>query len=207
MRAGETAWRKPTHMATKKKTAAGAAAKKGGSRTESEATRTGQHEAYDKAVEEFGQALELFNRGEFERAGEAFCRIAESNPDEPLLADRARTYGRICERRAAPPPAEPATAEERYYRAVVLANGNRCDEALELLDEALREDPGSARYLYARASAFALKGSVDAAVRDLRQAIAVDPQIRFQATNDPDFESIREEPAFIDVIEPTPAGA
>jgi len=48
---------------------------------------------------------------------------------------------------------------------------------------------------------------VDAAVRDLRQAITVDPQVRFQAGNDPDFEAIREEPAFIDIIEPTPSGA
>ena len=44
------------------------------------------------------------------------------------------------------------------------------------------------------------------AVSDLRQAIAADPQIRFQAINDPDFEQIREEPAFIDIIEPTPTG-
>jgi len=30
--------------------------------------------------------------------------------------------------------------------------------------------------------------------------------VRYQAANDPDFEPIREEPSFIDIIEPTPAG-
>ena len=51
-----------------------------------------------------------------------------------------------------------------------------------------------------------MKGSTGKAVTDLRQAIASDPTVRFQAVNDPDFEKIREEPAFIDIIEPTPTG-
>ena len=51
------------------------------------------------------------------------------------------------------------------------------------------------------------KGATEKAVADLRQAISVDPTVRFQAVNDPDFERIREEPAFIDIIEPTPTGA
>jgi len=38
---------------------------------------------------------------------------------------------------------------------------------------------------------------------------ATDPtdKDQMQAVNDPDFERIREEPAFIDIIEPTPTGA
>ncbi len=50
-------------------------------------------------------------------------------------------------------------------------------------------------------------GNAEAAIGDLRQAIALEPQTRFQAVNDSDFERIREEPAFIDIIEPTPSGA
>ena len=53
----------------------------------------------------------------------------------------------------------------------------------------------------------ALQKNAERAVSDLRSAIAVDPTVRFQATNDTDFKLIREEPAFIDVVEPTPAGA
>ena len=81
------------------------------------------------------------------------------------------------------------------------------DTAIKLLDQALGEDPSSARYLYARASAYALKGHADAAIGDLRQAIIIEPTVRFQAANDTDFEQIREEPSFIDIIEPTPTGA
>ena len=77
---------------------------------------------------------------------------------------------------------------------------------MRLLDQAIAEDPTSVRCLYARACTWALKGSAGKAVADLRQAIAGDPTVRFQAVNDPDFEKIREEPTFIDIIEPTPTG-
>ena len=52
-----------------------------------------------------------------------------------------------------------------------------------------------------------MQGNAVAAVEDLRQAIAADPKLRYQAANDGDFEKIRDEAAFIDLIEPTPAGA
>ncbi len=55
--------------------------------------------------------------------------------------------------------------------------------------------------------AWALAANADNAVGDLRQAISLDPTLRFQAVNDSDFERIREEPGFIDIIEPTSAGA
>jgi Flp pilus assembly protein TadD len=89
---------------------------------------------------------------------------------------------------------------------VVLLNNGEGAAAIELLDKALQTSPSSAKILFARASACAIDGNTEGAVRDLRKAIAADPQVRFQATNDPDFEKIREEPAFIDVIEPTPTG-
>ena len=123
-----------------------------------------------------------------------------------MVGDRARTYARICARRMAPAPEPPRTPDECYQAAVVLANDGDSDGAIRLLDQALHSEPNSANLLYARASAWALKGKVEAAVGDLRQAVAGDPQLRFQAVNDPDFEKIREEPTFIDIIEPTPAG-
>jgi tetratricopeptide (TPR) repeat protein len=197
-------------MATKKKAVAAAASKKKGTDKadrETEATRERLEAAFKKLIESFTTALDAFNKGEFAEARTAFDEVIAAAFDEPVLRDRARSYARICERRLAPAAEEPGTDEERYYRAVLLINEGRGDEALPLLDQALSETPSSARLLYARASARAIQGNVEAAVSDLRQAISVDPQIRFQASNDPDFEAIREEPAFIDIIEPTPSGA
>jgi tetratricopeptide (TPR) repeat protein len=186
-------------MATKKK-------KTGTARKQAAQAPPRHHAEYEKAVGEFAEALDLFHKGELAGAAEIFERIRSSDLDEPVLTERAETFIRICERRGKEPAAEPSSAEEFYYQAVMMINNGESDAAIKLLDQALQVSPSSAKYLYARASASAIKGETEKAVSDLRQAIAADPQVRFQATNDPDFEQIREEPAFIDIIEPTPAG-
>ena len=163
--------------------------------------------AYETALAEFQGALQLLHNGEFAAARERFVRIAESAVEEPALAQRSRSFAAVCERRLAAPATDPQTVDDLYYAAVLRSNDGRVDEAIALLDQALQQESGAARLLYARAAAWALKGNTEAAVADLRQAIAVEPTIRFQAINDSDFSQIREEPAFIDIIEPTSAGA
>jgi tetratricopeptide (TPR) repeat protein len=163
--------------------------------------------AYEAALTEFAAAIERLGRRDHAGALELFRKLESEQSDEPELADRARTYAKICARRLAPAEQDPPDADACYYRAVLLANEGRAAEAIRLLDRAVDHDPTSVRFRYARACAWALEGKVEAAVADLRQAIVGDPRVRFQAANDTDFERIREEPAFIDVIEPTPTGA
>ena len=165
------------------------------------------NERYEKALLDLSSALELLHSQEYAQAREVFLGIAAANSDEPTLIDRARTYALICEQQLAPPQDSPETADDFYYRAVLLANDGDYDDALPLFERALVDQPDSPKVLFARASTWALKGNADAAVADLRRAISGDPKVRFQAANDPDFEPIREEPAFIDIIEPTPSGS
>jgi tetratricopeptide (TPR) repeat protein len=171
------------------------------------AQQAAEADRYAEAVRQFGAAVALMQRGDYGRAHEALRAVAHQNADEPALAERARMYARICERRTAAPPAEPTGAEPLYLRGVTLSNDGRWDEALRLFDRAIQAQPSSGWYIYARASTYALKGNVAAAIGDLRQAIALEPATRFRAVNDPDFEQVREEPAFIDLIEPTSSGA
>jgi tetratricopeptide (TPR) repeat protein len=165
------------------------------------------NQAYEAAVGELAAALETMHKGDFESARQGFDKIAAEHSDEGSLAERARMYSRYCAGRLAGPAPEPQGADEMFYAAVIRSNNGDADGAIELIDRALKIEPESPRLLYARASAAAIKSDADSAVQDLRRAIAVDPQVRFQAANDPDFEVIREEPAFIDIIEPTPSGA
>ena len=165
------------------------------------------HVRYEKAVQDFSSAVQLLHSQEYARARDQFREIAEANSDEPTLVDRARTYAHICDLQLAPPADSPATTDDFYYRAVLLANDGDYDDALPMFERALVDRPDSPKVLFARASTWALKGNADAAVADLRRAISSDPHVRFQAANDPDFETIREEPAFIDIIEPTPSGS
>jgi Flp pilus assembly protein TadD len=165
---------------------------------------TGQQD-YEAALKEFGAAVELLHQGKFAEALESFRTIQTGNPGEPELTDRARSYATICTRRLAPAPDAPTTADDFYYLGILQFNEGLFDEAGDTLTRALDLAPDSAKALYARAAVRAREGKVDACVADLRSAVAGEPTLRFQAVNDPDFDGIRDEAAFIDVVEPTPA--
>ncbi len=190
-------------MAIKKKVTRRASSRKTANDQE---TTPAMNEAYEKAIVEFGEAMQLLHAGNAAEAGTRFEEIARANTEEPVLAERARTYASICAGKLAGAPVPPVGAEESYLLGVFKANQGEVDDAILLLDQAIHERPNLARFLYARACAFALKGSTENAISDLRQAIDAEPTTRFNAVNDPDFEKIREEPAFIDIIEPTPSG-
>ena len=161
---------------------------------------------YQEALASFSAAVELVHRKDYTKAREAFRTIETKHFDELALVDRARVYLKICDAKLAPATETPADLDGLYHQAVLHTNNGQYDQALALLERALAIQPDSAKALYARASAWALKGNAEAAVADLRRAIAAEPGVRYQAANDPDFGPIREEPSFIDIIEPTPAG-
>lgn len=162
---------------------------------------------YDAALADFTAGVDALRRGDHGRAKQHFDQVRAVARNEPEMADRASLYAQICERKLRPPDAAPAGAEEKYHRAVFLLNAGDIDGALQQLNRALADNPLSVDLLYVRACAWAQKGAAEKAVGDLRQAMAVDARVRFQAVNDPDFERIREEPAFIDIVEPSPTGA
>ncbi len=168
--------------------------------------RPQQSAAFEAALKQFTTALNLFHKGAYPEAMEIFRSLEPVSGEEPVLAGRARTYAVVCERKVRSGSWEPRTPEERYRLGVAQANEGRLEEALRLYDLALQESPDHPGYLYARASVRALQGNAEAAAADLKRAIQVEPHLRFQAANDPDFESVRDDPVFIDVIEPTPSG-
>jgi hypothetical protein len=52
-----------------------------------------------------------------------------------------------------------------------------------------------------------LQGNAEGAAAELKKSVALEPKFRFQATSDSDFDKVRDEAAFIDIIEPSNAGA
>jgi tetratricopeptide (TPR) repeat protein len=159
--------------------------------------------AYLEAVRTFSEGLELFHRAAYGEALEKFRSLDGMAGEEPALVGRARIYRSVCERKLREERFEPKTAEERSYLAVVRANEGRLEEALALLDQAIEERPRHAGYFYARASVHALRGDAGAAASDLRKAIELEPNLRFPALNDPDFQAVRDDPRIVDLVEPT----
>jgi len=162
---------------------------------------------YEAALAEYDAGHEALRARDYARAQQHFDKACAAAKQEPELADRASIYSRICGRRGRGGEAEPQGVEAMYRRAVFLLNAGEIDAALQLLNRALVSEPTSVELLYVRACTWAHKGAAEKAVGDLRQALATDPKVRYQAMNDPDFDRIREEPIFIDLIEPTSPGA
>jgi tetratricopeptide (TPR) repeat protein len=163
---------------------------------------------YEAAVAEFAAAVEDVTKGRFAEAMPVFASIGKRMSDEePILADRSRSFASVCARRLAAPAADTSDPDQLFHRAVYASNAGRYDDALSLLDKALTARPNDPTVFYARASVRGLQGNVDGAAGELKRAVALDPHLRFQAASDPDFEKVRDEAAFIDVIEPTGAGA
>lgn len=163
-------------------------------------------ESYAAAIRQFEAALALFQKGHLQEALAGFRKLEAASGDEYRLAEQSRTYAAICERRLAPAAPVPIAPEDLYRAAVGLANGGHFEEAEGLLGRAIEQRPADPTFYYARAAVHAQKGSAERAARDLGRAIELNPQLRHQATNDTDFEKVRDEAVFIDVIEPTPTG-
>src|SRR5258706_900737 len=150
--------------------------------------------AYEAAVEQSAPASALSLRGQSGRPGPTFnAGAVPATRDEPILADRARTYASICARKLAMPAADAMDADALYHLGIVATNAGRLDEAWSLLEKATGQRPNDASILYARASVRGLQGNVEGAAAELKKSVALDPKFRFQAASDSDFDKVRDE--------------
>jgi tetratricopeptide (TPR) repeat protein len=85
---------------------------------------------------------------------------------------------------------------EWYFAAMPALRAGRWDEAIALLEDGLRENPGNASTLYNLACAESQAGHADAALAHLAEAVAARPEYVETARRDPDFEAIRDLPGF-----------
>lgn len=96
----------------------------------------------------------------------------------------------------APAKAYAPSVWEAVFSAAPLLDAGRFDEAVELLAAELREHPGDGSLLYNLACAESRAGRTGDAIAHLREAIAAEGRYAGRAREDPDFDGIRDEPAF-----------
>jgi tetratricopeptide (TPR) repeat protein len=109
---------------------------------------------------------------------------------------------RYLDREGAEPDPPPESPEDLYLHGVYHANRGDLERALSLFEQGLSRSPEQENLLYASAVALAQSGRTGDAMQRLGRAIGVNPLNRVFALNDPDFESVRDEPEFIDLVEP-----
>jgi tetratricopeptide (TPR) repeat protein len=157
--------------------------------------------AYYEAIALYERGVQALQRHNFQTAAEHFRLVLERYPDERELVERARLYLRVCERETSRQPPAPKTAEERVYAATMSLNAGDHSMALNHLQKALDEDPESDHAHYIMAVALNMRGRQDEALAHLRQAVALNPENRSLARQDPDLDGLRDHDAFRSVLD------
>jgi hypothetical protein len=89
---------------------------------------------------------------------------------------------------------------EFAFAAIPANESGRHDEVKTMLLEGLELHPGNESLLYNLACVEALLGDDEAALRHLTES-ATNPRFREYAHTDPDFDSLRDDPRFIEALE------
>ncbi|MGH9867374.1 MAG: tetratricopeptide repeat protein [Candidatus Polarisedimenticolia bacterium] len=159
--------------------------------------RTANHE---KAINDYEEALRLFQKKDWNKAIHALEQVTRDYPIEREVCDRARIRIRHARMQVAPAASgKGKDPDADYYLGVIAANDGRLDEAVDLLERAVKQDAGD-RALYSLAAVFSLKGDGPAAIGQLRRAISINAANRTMALNDPDFDSLRDDQEFLSLL-------
>jgi len=140
----------------------------------------------------------------FEKARDTFASLVDEYPEETELLDRAHVLIHVCQKRLRETKKSPKlkSADDFYEFAIAEMNRRELDDALEHLQQALRMSPRADHVLYALAAVSALRNERDQALEFLQQSIKYRDENRFLAINDVDFESLSDDPEFIQLITP-----
>jgi len=161
----------------------------------------GSDRRFSQAVEAFEKAMKALGKRDYEKARELFDQLIESHPEERDVLDRARSYRDACAAALETRPAvKPKGFEAIMSEAVLRHNRGEFDQSLPLIEQALGLEPASDDALYCLAASAALSGRAERAIEALGKAIEIEPGNRAQARSDSDFDALRENEAFIDLI-------
>ena len=156
---------------------------------------------YFEAVALYERGLEALQRHEYQQAAAILESVLRQYPEEKELHERVRLYLNVCQRQATPREPDPQTIDERLYAATLAINGGQYDQAIAHLRLVRDEDPDNDHAIYMLAVAHAQRDEHAEAVAHLERAIALNPENRALARNDPDLEPLHDDEAFRATIE------
>jgi len=153
---------------------------------------------YDEAaaLSAFEAARREFTRGRFAEARNQFRALVEKYTAVSEVTARARTYLAIAEARLRTELAPPRDADSLYDRGVIELNRGEYVAAQELFERALKREPDAAHIHYGLAATRARLGAIDTALKSLRRALDLQPNLRIRAQRDHDLNPLRSDPEF-----------
>lgn len=149
----------------------------------------------DPTLADFEKGLKLIHAGKFAEGKKLFAKVAAES-EQVDLAARARSYLVTVQRRTA----GQTGTEDPYLEAVLAKNDGDLEGALDACSRGGRRSKDE-RFAYLAASIRALQGETGEALELLGLAIELNPKNRVHAFHDPDFESLHNEPQFVELFE------
>ena len=155
---------------------------------------------FAQAVQNYEAGLKAMQEHKFERAKGFLEKVVANGPRE--LADRARMHLKTCNQQLTEASASFKTHEEHFEYAVSLLNAGQYDQARTHLEKILKQNPKADFAFYGLAVVDCLTGQVESSLKNLGEAIRMNPQNRFQARNDSDFQNMADDPRFTELLYP-----
>lgn len=156
---------------------------------------------FAQAVQNYEAGLRALQERKFEKAKGLFQKVVGSGSRE--LADRAGVHLNTCnqhlERTA---NTSFKTAEEHFDYAISLLNVGDYIAAREHLDKLAKQAPQADYVHYGLAALACLTARFEDSLRHLVDAIRLNPNLRYQARNDSDFQNLAEDPRFTELLYP-----
>lgn len=150
--------------------------------------------AEDPFVQLYERGLKAVHAGKWAEARKLLERVvAESSLSD--VAHRAEQYLALCERYVR----KLESTGDPYLEAVLLHNQGDLDAAEALCAEGGRVDKDE-RFAYLGAAIAARREDLDLAVSRLETAIRLNPRNRIQAAEDLDFEAVRQQAEFAELL-------
>lgn len=157
---------------------------------------------YTQAVQSYESGLRAMQERKFDKAKGFFQKVIGGSARD--LADRASVHLNACNQHLEKPSTQFKTPEEHYDYAVSLINVGDYVSAREHLEKLSKQSPKCDYVAYGMAALDCLTGHVEDALRNLDEAIHLNPALRFQARNDSDFQHLAEDPRFTELLYPDP---
>ena len=158
---------------------------------------------YVQALQSYEAGLRAMQEHKFDKAKPHFQKVL-TGPSKELI-DRATVHLNICNQHLDRPSASQfKTPEEHFDYSVSLMNVGDYVGAREHLDKLIKQNPQADYVIYGLAALECLTGHVEDSLRHLDEALRLNPQLRFQARNDSDFQNLAEDPRFTELLYPDP---
>ena len=142
----------------------------------------------ERQLQAWDSAVRLFTQQRYAEACAAFREVAAGPAAH--IADKARSYLQICERKTARPELNLHTVEDHFNYGVERLNAGDTVRARLHFGHALALKPDADHILYTLALCCGISGDGNGACENLKRAISLDPRNRIIARQDPEFSPL-----------------